>query len=98
MSGLSIGKNRAQRFCQGRRAFAMPVKTRSWEDNLSRCFVDSLLEALAGGKRRQSLRVDLDLFAVQRAASRARLALARQESAEADHGDALALRHVLDNR
>src|SRR5438477_3939950 len=31
MSGLSIGKNRASRFCQAAPAFAIPAKTRIWE-------------------------------------------------------------------
>src|SRR4029077_19914174 len=58
--------------------------------------VDGLLEALAGGESRNGLGVDLDLLAVRRAAAGARLARARQESAEADHGDALTLGHVVD--
>src|SRR5215212_667947 len=98
MSGLSIGKNRASRFCQGAGAFATPVKTRGWEVNLSRSFVDGLLEALPGGERRQRLRVDLDLLAVHRAAPGARLALARQERAETDDRHALSFGDVLDDR
>src|SRR5262249_48861110 len=34
MSGLSIGKNRALRFCQAPPGFAIPAKTRNWEDFL----------------------------------------------------------------
>src|SRR5690606_19228761 len=52
-------------------------------------------EALPCGKRGQRLRRDLDLLAVGGASSLARLALARQEGAEADHGHALSLRDVL---
>src|SRR5687768_11657650 len=60
--------------------------------------VDRFLEPLAGSEGRDGLRVDLDLLAVHRAAARARLAGTRKEGAEADHGDALALRHVGDDR
>src|SRR5690349_561766 len=59
---------------------------------------DGVLESLPGGKCGHSLGGDLDLLAVHRAAARARLALARQEGAEADHGDALALGDVVDDR
>src|SRR6476469_9551853 len=98
MSGLSIGKDRALRFCQGVAGFSMPAKTRCWEPNLSGCLIDGLLEPLAGGEGGQGLRVDLDLLAVERAAARARLALARQECPEAHHRDPLSLCHVLDDR
>src|SRR3954470_18254640 len=97
MSGLSIGKNPALRFCQASAGLAIPAKTRCWEDNLLR-FVDGFLETLAGRERGQRFGVDLDLFSVHRTAPGARLALAREESAEADHSDALAFRHVVDDR
>src|SRR5438105_2343921 len=97
MSGLSIGKNRASRFCQAAPAFAIPAKTRSWEKVPLRCFVDRLLEPLPGGECGQRLGADLDFLAVHRASAGARFALARQKCAEADHGDALALRDVLDD-
>src|SRR6478672_9769950 len=61
-------------------------------------FSYGFLEALARGERRDGLGVDLYFLAVGRAAAAARLARARQESAEADHGDALALRHVVHDR
>src|SRR5205085_7560665 len=59
---------------------------------------DRFFEALAGREGRQRLRVDLDLFAVDRAAPGARLALAWQERAEADHRDALSPGDVLHDR
>src|SRR5258706_4831248 len=97
MSGLSIGKNRALRFCQASAGFAIPAKTRNWEENLL-SLVDCFFEALSGGERRQGFRVDLDLFAVHRPAAGAGLALALQEGAEANAGDALAFRHIGDDR
>src|SRR5512147_2017220 len=42
--------------------------------------------------------MDADFLAVGRAAARARLALARQERAEPDHGDAVALGHARHDR
>src|SRR5258706_12194685 len=58
---------------------------------------DGFLEPLPRGEGRDGLGVDADFLAVERAASGARLALARQEGAEADHGDALALGDVGDD-
>src|SRR5947207_12923738 len=95
MSGLSIGKNRASRFCQATPAFAMPAKTRSWGENLG--LVDGLLEALAGSERGQRLRRDADLFAVHGTSAGARLAPARQEGAEAHDRHALSLGDILDD-
>src|SRR5439155_47577 len=60
--------------------------------------VDRLLEALASGESGERLRADPDLLAVDGTPAGARLALARQERAEADHGDALAFGDVLDDR
>src|SRR4030095_11584736 len=57
-----------------------------------------LLETLACGEGRHRLRGDPDLLPRRGTAARARLALARQASAKADHGDALALRDVLHDR
>src|SRR6185503_3327882 len=57
-----------------------------------------LLESLPRRKRRHGLGRDPDLLAVHRIASRACLALARQECAEPHHGYAVALRHTVDDR
>src|SRR5260221_14750820 len=97
MSGLSIGKNRALRFCQASAGFAIPAKTRNWEENLL-SLVDCFFEALSGGERGQGFRVDFDLFAVPGAAAGARLAFAGQEGAEATPGDAFPFPHVGDDR
>src|SRR5258706_13632404 len=93
MSGLSMADFM---LCE---AFCQPIhgKTRDCGRNLQLVPVDGFLEALARGKGRDGLGVDADLLAVERAASGARLAPARQEGAEADHGDALALGDVGDD-
>src|SRR6185369_9621132 len=57
-----------------------------------------VLEALPGRECGHGLGVDLDFLAVGRAAAGARLALARQEGAEPDHGDAVALGDAGDDR
>src|SRR5688500_10420249 len=59
--------------------------------------VDRVPETLPCGERRDRLGVYLDLLAVDGAAPGARLAPARQEGAEADHGDALSLGDVGDD-
>src|SRR5688500_13883001 len=86
----------------------MPEKTRGWHTVLSplaslleksaeKLLADGLLEALAGGEGRDRLRGDIDLLAVHRTAPSPRLPGPRKQGAEADHGDALALRHVRDD-
>src|SRR6185436_11914707 len=73
-------------------------KTRGCGRNLQLVFADRFLEPLAGGESGNGLGRDLDLLTVHRAATGPRLALARQEGAEADQGDALAFRHVVHDR
>src|ERR1700675_4085988 len=97
MSGLSIGKNCASRFCQSYPSLAIPGKNKGMRKK-PLILVDGFLEALPRGKSRQGFGGNPDLLAVGRAASGARLALARQESAESHHGDALSLGDVLDDR
>src|ERR1041385_8645343 len=92
MSGLSLaGIMLSGRFCQ-------PIygKTRDCGRNLQKPLVlgNSFLEPLPGGERRDGLGIDADFLAVERAAPRPRLALARQEGAESDHGPAFALGDV----
>src|SRR5262245_13947603 len=70
-------------------------KTRNCRPNFDLLFVYGFLEALPGRERRECLRRDLDFLAVDRASAGARLALARQERAEADYGDPLSLRDVV---
>src|SRR3972149_10084439 len=91
----------AGRFCQFACGLAMPEKSKGGEPSLTTrknglngrplAGADRVLEALSGGECRNGLGVDLDLLAVGRAAAGARLALARQEGPESDHGDAVAL-------
>src|SRR5258708_26806003 len=97
MSGLSIGKNCASRFCQSYSRFAIPGENKGMPRK-PLIFGDSFLEALARRERRQGLGRNLDLLAVGGTASGARLALTRQKSAESHHGDALSLGHVIDDR
>src|SRR4051812_27018603 len=95
MSGLSMAGIMLPDSAYPASAWQSPEKQGNAAKTL--LLVDGLLEPLAGGESGQRLGVDLDLLAVLRTAAGARLALARQEGAEADHGDPLALRHVLDD-
>src|SRR6476661_9193743 len=78
------------------RMSAQPFEVRNgW---ICELFIYGLLETLSGGESRYRLRGDPDLLAGRRTAARTRLALAREEGAEADYGDALALGDVFHDR
>src|SRR5688500_16791954 len=86
----------AREFC-----LAIPKKTRGWRTLLQplgsvreKLLIYGLLESLARGECGNCFRGNLDLLAVRRTAPGPRLSCARQEGAEADHGDALAFRDV----